>query len=99
MSAAHASSTFRAVINFDSVADSVFLGIIASIFANRALPRSVLAFNCRFKARDRYRCKVAMGGHVMREAAPIDEFVEGVILRRLSEPDVAEALSTSPRVA
>lgn len=45
----------------------------------------------KLKGRDRYRCKVAMGGHVMREAAPIDEFVESVILRRLAEPDLAEA--------
>jgi site-specific DNA recombinase len=45
----------------------------------------------KLNARDRYRCKVAMGGHVMREAAPIDEFVESVILRRLAEPDLAEA--------
>jgi hypothetical protein len=27
----------------------------------------------------------------MREAAPIDEFIESVILRRLAEPDLAEA--------
>jgi site-specific DNA recombinase len=45
----------------------------------------------KLKGRDRYRCKVAMGGHVMREAAPIDEFIESVILRRLAEPDLAEA--------
>lgn len=42
----------------------------------------------------RYWCPV--GGHVIRSQRPIDELVRGTISDRLSQPDVAGILATSP---
>ncbi len=44
------------------------------------------------KGRSRYRCSLK-GGHVYREAEPINEYVEGVVLRRLAEPDLLDLIS------
>lgn len=50
------------------------------------------------KGRSRLRCS-AMGGHVYREAGPIEDYVEAVVLSRLAEPDALELVRPkSPEV-
>lgn len=52
------------------------------------------------KGRSRYRCS-GKAGHVYREAKPVDDFVEELVLRRLAEPDLVELVrgrSEGPRV-
>jgi site-specific DNA recombinase len=44
-----------------------------------------------------YRCKGAYG-HVSRQADPVDEFVEAVIVARLARPDAAELLTERTKV-
>lgn len=51
----------------------------------------------RLKGRSRYRCS-AMAGHCYREADPIDDYVEDVVMERLSQPDFIEQFRPAPEV-
>lgn len=44
----------------------------------------------------RYRCSVK-GGHVYREAEPVDAYIEDVIVARLGRPDASEVLKPQER--
>jgi DNA invertase Pin-like site-specific DNA recombinase len=49
----------------------------------------------RRKGRTRYRCS-AMGGHVYREAQPVDDFIEDLVMARLARPDLIEMFRPAP---
>lgn len=52
----------------------------------------------RRNGKPRYRCS-GKGGHAMREAEPIDWYIEKLIMARLAEPDAQELLvPTRPKV-
>lgn len=44
----------------------------------------------------RYRCS-KMGGHVYREAEPVDAYIEDVVVARLSRPDASQVLKPEER--
>lgn len=60
--------------------------------------KSATAGNRDGTRRTVYRCKAGGKGHPVRTAAPIDHFVQEVIIGVLSRPDAAAALSASPDV-
>jgi DNA invertase Pin-like site-specific DNA recombinase len=47
------------------------------------------------KGRSRYRCS-SMRGCTMRESQPIDDYIELVVLERLSQPDLIETFRPAP---
>jgi hypothetical protein len=52
----------------------------------------------QIKGRRRYRCSSMQGG-VMREAAPVDDYIERVVLARLAQPDLIEHFRPEPEGA
>lgn len=65
-------------------------GLLSGIALCSVCGSTVLSGGTR-KGRRRYRCRL-MGGHVYREAEPIDNLVNDVMLRYLSRPEIQNDL-------